>query len=243
MSAPGRVFVAGASGVVGRVLCRLLMRDGWAVVGGTRSHAGCDALRALGVEPAMADVFDEAALRHAVASSGARFIVHQLTDLPDRRDPARMAEALARNARIRGEGTRNLVAAAAAAGVERVVAQSIAFAYAPGPAPSTEDRPLDLEADDPAGMTARAVAALERQVLDGPFVGVVLRYGRFYGPGTWFDEPPPAPSVHVDAAADAARRALAPGVRGLYNIADDHETVSTARARLELGWEPRFRVC
>jgi hypothetical protein len=129
MSALDRVFVAGASGVVGRLLCRLLMRDGWSVVGGTRSHAGRDALLAAGVEPVLADVCDEKALRNAVA--GARFVVHQITDLPDRLDPARMPEALARTARIREEGTRNLVAAAAAAGVERIVAQSIAFAYAP----------------------------------------------------------------------------------------------------------------
>ena len=92
-------------------------------------------LRALGVEPAIVDVFDEALLFEAVRKAEPDVVVHQLTDLPPALDPARMADALVRNARIRDVGTRNLVAAAVAAGAKRMVAQSLAFVYAPPPSP------------------------------------------------------------------------------------------------------------
>jgi nucleoside-diphosphate-sugar epimerase len=235
-----RVFVAGASGAVGRPLCRLLVQDEWQVWGTTRADEKSAALRALGITPVVVDVYDEERLRSVVAAARPAIVIHQLTDLPPALDPARMPEAVARNARLREVGTRNLVAAAAACGVNRMIAQSIAFAYAPGPKPWPEDAPLNL--DDPAsGRTARAVASLERQVLGGPFTGVVLRYGRLYGPGTGFDRPSPngAP-VHVDAAADAARRALVRGA-GIYNIAEEDGIVSSRRAMADLGWDPRFR--
>jgi nucleoside-diphosphate-sugar epimerase len=139
-----------------------------------------------------------------------------------------------RNARIREEGTRNLIAAAVAAGAKRLVAQSIAFAYAPGPTPYHEDSPLD-----PA---ARAVASLEQQVLAAPMTGVVLRYGRFYGPGTGFDKPAAGGAVHVEAAADAARRAVIHGAKGIYNVAEPGETLTSAKANAELGWSADFRI-
>lgn len=235
------VFVAGASGVVGQILCRLLVRDGWRVTGTTRSQDKATALRALGVSPVVVDVFDAPTLIALVHQAQPRVVIHQLTDLPDALDPAQMAEALVRNARVREEGTRNLIAAAKAAGTKRVVAQSIAFAYAPGPIPYTESAPLKV--DDPAfGLTARAVASLEAQVLGAPLEGIVLRYGRFYGPGTGFDRPRGAGSVHVDAAADAARRAAARGPAGIYNIAEDDGTVCSDKAANELGWKPDFRI-
>lgn len=242
MTAPA-VFVAGASGVVGRKLCPLLLEDGWRVVGTTRSPEKADWLRSIGVEPVVVDVFDAAALRTAVAQSGASAVIHQLTDLPQLRDPASMAAALGRNARLRELGTRNLVAAALAADVKRFVAQSIAFAYAPGPQPYAEDSPLNVSAADPAAATsARGIASLERQVLEAPFEGIVLRYGRLYGPGTWYDSPPAGAPVHVDAAADAARRALRRGEPGIYNIAESDGTVTSEKARRVLGWSPAFRV-
>lgn len=234
------MFLAGASGAVGRRLCRLLVRDGWPVVGTTRSPDKAAALRALGVEPVVVDVFDETALLRALAQAAPAIVVHQLTDLPPALDPARMREALVRNARLREVGTRNLVAAARAAGAARIVAQSLAFAYAPGPRPFDEAAPLNV--DDPAsGPTARAVASLERQVLGAPLEAVVLRYGRFYGPGTGFDAPAKEAPLHVDAAADAARRALTRG-SGVYNVAEDDGTVSIRRAVRELGWDPAFRM-
>jgi len=236
-----RVFVAGASGAIGRPLCRLLVADGWTVVGTTRSAEKAALLRGIGVEPAVVDVFDEAALTDAVVRAKPDCVIHQLTDLPPALDPAKMAEALHRNARIREVGTRNLVAAALAAGAKRMVAQSIAFAYAPGTMPYREEAPLAL--DHPTfGTTARGVASLERQVLGASFEGIVLRYGRLYGPGTGFDKPASGAPLHVDAAADAARRALTRGAPGIYNVAEEDGTVSCRRAADALGWSAGFRL-
>jgi nucleoside-diphosphate-sugar epimerase len=123
-----------------------------------------------------------------------------------------------------------------------MIAQSIAFAYAPGPLPYHEEWPLNIDALDPAGLSARAVASLEQQVLQAPLTGIILRYGKFYGPGTGFDDPPSGGPVHVDAAADAARRAVTRGRTGIYNIAEDHGTISSRRAAIELGWNPDFRI-
>lgn len=243
MSAAAAVFVAGAASAVGRRLCPLLLEDGWRVVGTTRTASKGEWLRSIGVEPAVIDVFDAEALRKAVAQSGASMVIHQLTDLPQVRDPARMAAALEGNARLRELGTRNLVAAAVAAGVKRFVAQSIAFAYAPGPQPYDEDSPLNVAAADAAAATTvRGVASLERQVLEAPFEGIVLRYGRLYGPGTWYDSPPAGAPLHVDAAADAARLALRCGEPGIYNIAQGDGTVTSEKAQRILGWNPAFRL-
>ncbi len=151
------IFVAGASGVIGRRLCRLLLEDGWQVTGTTRSSNKAAALRAIGVAPVIVDVFDETALHQAIMKAHPAIVIHQLTDLPPALDPARMAEARVRNARIRDIGTRNLLAAAIAAGAKRMIAQSIAFAYAPGPLPYHEDSPLNVD--------AVAVASLEQQVV------------------------------------------------------------------------------
>jgi nucleoside-diphosphate-sugar epimerase len=235
------IFVAGAGGVIGRALCRLLVQDGWRVTGTTRSQQKAAHLRAIGVEPVIVDVFDEGALRESVLKARPEIVVHQLTDLPAGLDPAKMAEARLRNARLREIGTRNLVAAATAAGAKRLIAQSIAFAYAPGPQPYREDAPLNV--DDPnVGLSARAIASLEQQILEGPFAGIVLRYGKLYGPGTGFVEPPAGGPVHVDAAADAARRAITRGEPGIYNIAEEDGTVSSAKAATELGWQASFRA-
>jgi nucleoside-diphosphate-sugar epimerase len=237
-----RILVAGASGVIGRRLCRLLVEDGWHVTGTTRSPDRAPALRALGVEPAIVDVFDEQLLRRVVAETRPEVVVHQLTDLPPALDPARMPEAIVRNARIRDIGTRNLIAAAVAANARRMIAQSIAFAYAAGPLPYDESAPLNVDAPDPAGISARGVASLEQQVLHASLEGIVLRYGKFYGPGTGFDHPPSGGPVHVDAAADAARRAVARGRPGIYNVAEEDGTVSSRRAAAELDWTPDFRI-
>jgi nucleoside-diphosphate-sugar epimerase len=237
-----RVFVAGAAGAIGRPLCRLLVADGWLVTGTTRSAEKTSALRDMGVEPVIVDAFDADRLRDAAVEAEPDVVVHQLTDLPPGLDPARMADALVRNARIREVGTRNLVAAAVAAGAARLIAQSIAFAYAPGPQPYAEDALLNVDAPGPPGATARAVAGLERQVLEAPLHGVVLRYGRLYGSGTGFDLPPKVVPLHVDAAADAARRATTRGRPGAYNITEDDGTVSIRKAVDELGWDPGFRL-
>ncbi len=241
MSARPRVFVAGAAGAIGRRLCPLLLEAGWTVVGTTRSREKAAALEAMGVEPVIVDVFDADTLKRAVCSAEPDVVMHQLTDLPPALDPARMEQARLRNARIREEGTANLVAAAVSAGAGRLVAQSIAFAYAPGETPYREDAPLDL--DDPGmGVTVRAVASLEEQVLNAPMEGVVLRYGRLYGPGTGFGSPASAGPLHVDAAAYAALLAATDGESGVYNVAEDDGTVSSEKALRDLGWRADFRL-
>jgi nucleoside-diphosphate-sugar epimerase len=236
-----RVFVAGASGAIGQRLCPLLCSDGWHVTGTTRSQEKAEWLRAMRVEPVIVDVFDEQSLRDAVTAANPSIIVHQLTDLPDVLDPKLMDEASVRNARMREVGTRHLVAAARAARVTRLVAQSIAFAYAPGPTPYREDAPLNVNAAGRAGVSARGVASLEEQVLAAPLEGIVLRYGRLYGPHTGVETPPSGGALHVDAAADAAHRALTRGTRGIYNIAESDGTVSSEKAVRDLGWSPDFR--
>ena len=228
-----RIFLAGAAGAVGRRLCLLLVQDGWQVTGMTRSPERAVLLRDAGVEPAVVDVYDEAKLSRAVAEAAPEIIIHQLTDLPPALDPLKMAEGVIRNTRIREVGTRHLLAAAVNAGARRIVAQSIAFAYAPGPMPYDENSPLDPN--------ARGVISLERQVLEAPLEVVILRYGRFYGPGTGFEHERETGKLHVDAAADAARRAVTQG-RGIYNIAEEDGEISSRKAAAELGWSAAFRI-
>ncbi|MEZ5593458.1 MAG: NAD(P)-dependent oxidoreductase [Gammaproteobacteria bacterium] len=234
------VFVAGASGAIGRRLCPMLVSDGWFVFGTTRSSAKAPVLCELGVEPVIVNVFDRTSLVDFVCKAQPDVVIHQLTDLPPGLDASKMAEARIRNARLREVGTRNLVTAAIAAGAKRLVAQSIAFAYVPGSTPYREDAPLNV--DDPnMGLTARAVASLEQQVLAAPLEGIVLRYGKLYGPGTGFSTPQSDGSLHVDAAADAALRAATRGAAGIYNIAEDDGTVCSDKAMDALGWRANFR--
>jgi nucleoside-diphosphate-sugar epimerase len=173
-----RIFVAGATGVIGRRIVPLLVARGHAVAGMTRSAENVAALQALGAEPVVCDVFDDARLRELIIGSEPDVVMHQLTDLPD--DARRIREAGGANARIRREGTRNLLAAAAAAGVRRLLAQSVAWTI--------------------PGDGGAAVAEMEHMVLGAG--GVVLRYGQFYGAGTYHPtDPPPPPRIHIDVAA------------------------------------------
>jgi len=230
-----RIFLAGASGAIGRRLTPLLFGAGYTVAGTTRSPSKVDMLEALGAEPVVVDVYDADALTRMVVAFQPDIVVHQLTDLPPGLDPARMPQGIIDNARIREVGTANLVRAAIAGGARRMVAQSIAWAYAPGPRPYREDAPLD-----PA---MHGVAALERQVLESPpLQGVVLRYGKLYGPGTHAAEPASDLPVHVDAAAHAALLAVETGASGTFNIAEPNAGVDTEAARTRLGWTPGFRL-
>lgn len=236
-----RVFLAGASGAIGRRLTPLLIAAGHEVSGMTRSPDAARQLEAGGVHPVMADVFDADGLKRGVTGARPEIVIHQLTDLPRvLEDEAQLAAAYPRNARIRTEGTRNLVAAAKAAGARRFIVQSVAFAYAPGKPPYIETDPLNL-LDGPRLETVRAAADMERQVLDSGIEAVVLRYGLFYGPGTWSEGPARKPSLHIDAAAQAAFLTVARG-NGIYNIADDDGTVSIEKARHELGFDPAVRL-
>jgi nucleoside-diphosphate-sugar epimerase len=237
-----QIFLAGATGAIGRRLTPLLLDAGHQVAGTTRSAAKAEELRALGAEPIVVDVFDAAALARAVAGVGPEIVIHQLTDLPKGLEPRLMAEATVRNARVREEGTRNLVEAAIAAGARRLVAQSIAWMYAPGPEPHGEDDPLDRAADGPRAATVRGVIALESSVLNArSLAGVVLRYGQIYGPGTGSSGPRGASPLHVDAAAYAALLALDRGT-GAFNVAEPNGYIATDKARTELGWDAGFRL-
>jgi uncharacterized protein YbjT (DUF2867 family) len=174
-----RIFLAGASGVIGTRLTPLLVEAGHAVAGTTRSAEKAERVRELGAEPVVVDVYDVQALRAAVVDFSPDLVMYQLTDLPD--DAAEIPERAAANARIREEGTTNLLAAASAVGAERFLAQSIAWT----PVAGNESR-----------------ENLEAQVLAYDGVGVVLRYGQFYGPGTYHEaEPPDPPRIEIGNAA------------------------------------------
>ena len=193
-----RIFVAGATGVIGVRLVPLLVTGGHTVAGMTRSPGQAGLLRELGAEPVICDVFDLAALTRAVAAFGPEVVFHQLTDLPDAAaDLGRFSD---RNDRIRGEGTRNLLAAAATAKAQRVIVQSISW---------------ELPSENRRAITA----SHERAVLDAG--GVVIRYGQLYGLGTFYPgAPPQPPRIHVDDAARLTLPTLAvpPGVT---IVADD----------------------
>ncbi|MEE9101083.1 MULTISPECIES: NAD-dependent epimerase/dehydratase family protein [Pseudomonas] len=238
-----KVFFAGASGAIGKRLLPLLLERGYQVLAVSRSPQRAAALEAAGARAMVLDVYDAAALHEAMRAFQPRWVIHQLTDLPAGLDPAQMPAAQPRNARLRREGTANLVAAALAAGAERMVAQSIAWAYAPGELPLHEEQPLDLGADGNRAISVGGVAALEAAVLGAaPMEGIVLRYGRLYGPGTGSETPDPRLAVHVDDAARAALLALEWGVRGCYNVAEQDIEVSSIKARHRLGWQPGFRL-
>ena len=235
------VFLAGATGVIGRPLIGLLRDAGHSVTGTTRSAAKLAEIEKLGGKGVAVDAFDAEGLKRAVIAAKPDVVIHQLTDLPDVSDPAQMAAVRERNSRLRIEGTRNLMAAAKAAGVRRVVAQSIAFIYAPGQGPRRETDPLD--SSEAQRMTIEGVKALEDAVLNTPGIdGIVLRYGRLYGPGTWFDKPGNPGSLTAGAAAQAALLALTRGAPGVYNIAEDDGAFSIEKARRELGFDPKWRM-
>jgi nucleoside-diphosphate-sugar epimerase len=237
-----RILLAGATGVIGRPLLTLLVRAGHDVTGTTRSAARVGAIAASGAVPAVVDVFDEDGLREAARVARPEVVIHQLTNLPDEADPTKIAASLAANARIRIEGTRNLIIAAKAAGARRMVAQSIAFMYAPGPEPHAETDALMPGGND-GSVDARGVHALEDAVTATPGLdGVVLRYGRLYGPGTWTPVAQGRAPLHVDAAAHAALLALTHGAPGIYNIAEDDGAVTISKARDQLGFDPGFRL-
>jgi nucleoside-diphosphate-sugar epimerase len=153
-----------------------------------------------------------------------------------------MTEGTQRNARMRSQGTQNLVAAALGAGVRRLVAQSIAWMYALGKEPHSEDDALDIDASGTRAITVAGVATLERLTISSPPIdGVVLRYGHLYGPGTGTNTAE-APALHVDAAASAAVLAIEKARRGIYNIAEPSGYLSTEKARRELGFDASVRL-
>jgi len=237
-----KIFLAGATGAIGSRLVPLLINARHYVIGTTRSTAKANELRAAGVEPVVVDVFDAQELSAAVLEAHPDIVVHQLTDLPPGLDPSQMTEGTQRNARMRSQGTQNLIAAAIGAGVRRLVAQSIAWMYAPGKEPHSEDDVLDVDAGGTRAITVAGVATLERLTISSwPIEGVVLRYGHLYGPGTGANTAE-VPALHVDAAASAAVLAIEKARSGIYNIAEPSGYLSTEKALRELGFDASVRL-
>jgi nucleoside-diphosphate-sugar epimerase len=245
-----KIFLAGATGVLGRALVPQLVARGHEVVGMTRSAAKQDLVRSLGARPVVADALDPDAVAEAVASAEPEVIVHQLTALSgpmgvrDARHPERFAGAIMTN-RLRTEGTDHLLAAGRAVGARRFVAQSfgaLRFARAGGPV-LTEADPLDVDSPAPPRSAVEALLYLERAVTSIEWgEGLALRYGGFYGPGTGVSRAPDAELagpirkrrfpivgdgggvwsyIHIDDAAAATAVAVERGRPGIYNIVDD----------------------
>ena len=231
------IFIAGGSGAIGRVLVPLLVDAGHKVVALARSPDRASQLGQMGAVPVVGDVYDEVGLSRLVEASEAEVVIHQLTAFGTRE-----GDPYAETIRVRIEGTRNLVAAARAAGVRRFIAQSISFMCSPsGSGLTDEETPLYLDAPAGARPLAQAIASLERQTLDaGRMAGTVLRYGWFYGPGTSYDPQGSIPTairkgampivgagagtysfINLRDAAAATVKMLAHETSGIYNIVDD----------------------
>ncbi len=179
-----RVFVAGATGVLGRSVVPMLVAAGHEVTGMTRSPEKVSTLSAAGAEPVVCDALDAQALKAAVVSARPEAIVHLLTALPARIDPRKVKRDFAVNDRLRGRGTRDLLAAAEAAHTKRIVAQSIAFAYFPGPPGTLHTETEVLHLDGPKSFRRTAGALHELECAVRGVQGTVLRFGYLYGPGT-----------------------------------------------------------
>ena len=236
-----RIFVAGASGAIGLPLVRGLLDAGHEVTGMTRREPRAAAICELGAAAAVCDAFDLDALTAAVCAAEPEVVVHEMTALPPKLDPGAAGVYDATN-RLRTEGTANLVAAARAAGARRLVAQSIAFIYAPvGGWVKDEGDPTMSGIPGAFGDAVAAVLGLEQRVLDTEAIdGMVLRYGFFYGPGTAYAADGSQADqvrrrrlpvvgrgegvfsfVHVDDAAAATVSACERGAPGIYNVTDD----------------------
>jgi nucleoside-diphosphate-sugar epimerase len=235
-----RVFLAGGTGAIGRPLVKKLADAGHEVTVFTRDAQRVSALGVAGVNASVGDALDADTLARAVEQAQPEVVVNQLTNLPQTSSPTALKRGLTATSRLRAEASATLVRAARAAGARRVIAQSISFIYRPGPGLRTEPDPLWTDAKGLIALVARPVATLEAETLgaNGPD-GVVLRYGAFYGPGTYYDHNGafatmikkrwlPIPSgqqgqfgfVHLDDAVEATMAALS-GPAGVFNVVDD----------------------
>jgi len=233
------VFVAGASGAIGRPLIAELVRRGHTVTGMTRSDAGARALADLGAAVARVSAFDATRLEEALRRSRAEVVIDELTALP--KSPSEMAEAAPGDRKLRLEGGGNLHRAARACGVRRYVQQASGFFLRPGSGLADESEGLAVDASPRVAASARTYAELEARVLNaGDMEGVALRYGFFYGLGTWYHPAGAAADlvrrqevpiigqgaavwswVHIDDAARATVEALT-APPGVYHIVDDN---------------------
>lgn len=233
------IFIAGASGAVGRSLIPLLTSNGHTVTGTTRSAAKADALRALGAEPVMLDGLDRAAVLAAVAAARPDAIVHQMTALAGLADMRHFERAFAQTNRLRTEGTDHLLAAAQASGVQRVLVQSFTgWPYARvGGSVKGEGDPLDPDPPAQLRTTLAAIRRLEASVTQAG--GVALRYGGFYGPGTGL-----APGGEQWEAVHARRFPLVGDGGGVWSFCQIEDAAAATLAALER-WTPGelYNVC
>lgn len=261
-----RVLVAGATGAIGQRLVPRLVEAGHEVFGMTRSESKQQALYEQGAVPVVADALDREQVADAVAKAEPEVLVHELTAIPDALDLRHFDRSFAQTNRLRTEGTDNLLAAAQAVGVRKVVAQSFFSAYArTGTWVKTEDDPLDPHPVKQMRGVVAAIRHVEQEVLGASWTeGVVLRYGGFYGPGTSLTDGAEQVELvrrrrfpivgdgagvwsflHIADAADATVAAVERGSRGVYNITDDEpapvrEWLPALAA--ELGAKPPRRV-
>src|SRR5512135_1922527 len=183
-----KIFVAGGTGAIGRPLIAELRAKGHAVVALTRSPEKAQALVEQGIEPAIADVFVTDAVKAAVTRAQPEVVIEQLTALPRTYTRQSMNAAASLNKRVRLEGGANVLAAAQAAGVRRYLRQSVAFYAIPGHGLADEETPLAFDASPAVATGAREISELEHRFLESPKIeSIALRYGFFYGPGTWFN--------------------------------------------------------
>src|SRR5262245_56791069 len=237
-----KIFVAGGTGAIGRPLIAELLAKGHDLVALTRSQEKAQALVEKGIEPAIADVFDTDAVKAVVSRAQPEIVIEQLTALPKTYTRESMNAAAALNNRIRLEGGANVLAAAQAAGVRRYLRQSVAFYAIPSSGLANEDTPLAFSASPAVAAGAREITELEHRLLGNTNIeGIALRYGFFYGPGTWFSpEGDVAQQVrqqkfpivgngegiwswlHIEDAAIATVAAAEQGNPGIYLVANDH---------------------
>jgi 2-alkyl-3-oxoalkanoate reductase len=240
-----KVFVAGASGAIGKQLVPMLVARGHQVTGITRTPAKADLIRSLGARPVVADALDPEAVAQAVAEAEPEVVVHQLTAIDASSMGRSIDKAFTLTNRLRTEGLDHLLAAAQAVGARRFVAQSFAgwpFERTGGPI-KTEEDPLDTSPPKPVRQTSAAIRYLEGAVTGAEgFEGLALRYGGFYGPGTSIGLDPPGEQaemvrkrrlpivgngagiwslIHIEDAAAATVAAVERGDPGVYNIVDD----------------------
>jgi nucleoside-diphosphate-sugar epimerase len=244
-----KVFVAGATGALGRQLVPMLVANGHDVTGMTSKPEKQDLVRSLGARPVVADALDPEQVAQAVAQAEPEVIVHELTALSGAINLRDFEKTFALTNRLRTEGTDHLLAAGRAVGVKRFVAQSFAgwpFARTGGPI-KTEEDPIDTDPPEAVRATVEAILYVEQAVTGASWTeGVVLRYGGFYGPGTSLGLPDGEQLemirrrklpivgngqgiwslVHIEDAASATLAAIEHGERGIYNIVDDEPAPS-----------------
>jgi len=248
-----KIFVAGGTGAIGRPLITELLIKGHAVVALTRSPEKAQALVEQGIEPAVASVFDADAVKAVVSRAQPEIVIEQLTALPTTYTRQSLTAAADFNARIRVEGGANVLAAAQQAGVRRYLRQSIGFRAAPGRGLADEATPLAFDASPAVAADARIVTELENRLLGARNMeGIALRYGFFYGPGTWFNPDGDVARqvrqqqfpiigngegvwswLHIEDAAIATVAAAERGNPGIYLIANDQPLAMRA-------WLPAF---